>query len=1077
MRVFLVFVLCLLFLGVNGQTVRISVLDIDSKKKLIGVSVQEANGKFFGKTDSLGNIEIPLIDTQSLLEFTHIGYSQKKVFLKDILKNHIITMNEVVKVLDEIEIINTGYQELPKERVTGAFEFINNGLFNSKSGSDVLSRLDNIVPGLLFDRRNQSSDMVSASERNILIRGLGTLSEDIKAPLIVLDNFPYGGNIEDINPNDIESITVLKDAAAASIWGAQAGNGVIVLTSKKASKGFPLKVVFNSNLRVNKKPNLFKYDRMSVEDYIEVEQYLFNNGFYNALLNNRTSFPALTPVIELLDGYNRNIISKAEFEEKLQFYKESDFRRDYEKYFYRTNINYQNHFSVLGSSDRHSYNFSFGADNNKNALVGNNSDRYTIKTNNSYQLTPLLKLDLSTLFIHNQSTSNSPGDYTSLQYSVGKMVYPYASIFNQDGTLSNLIKTYRASYIDTTGTDYLLDWRYNPLTELKNANNRMIGNSVNLNMALNYKLTQDLQMDFKYQFENITNTTNEVRSEEMFYTRDLINQFTNLEGGKIKYNLPRGSIIDKGVEQIESHSIRAQADYKKRFNDESDFTILVGSEVRDFKTNGNSFRYLGVNENTLGYSTVDHLSVFTKWQKLGSARIPSYGNLFGNIDRFVSFYANGSYSFKNKYTVSGSGRRDASNLYGASANNKWKPLWSVGGKWNISEESFINIESLDLLNLRITYGVSGNTNNTISSVPILNMRNPSSSIINQTEAIILSPGNEHLSWESIYMTNLGLDFSFFKNRLKGSLDIYNKISKDLITGMEVDLTTGLAAVNANSGEMVGKGVDLSLSGIILNNKVFNWNSTIIFSYNDFKISNLKYDFSNTQGSTATFGNGTSIRLNNDQKNPYGIYSFYWAGLNSDGQPVGYLNGESSTDYRSIMSNTMIGDVKYHGSGLPIYYGAFRNSFKWKNLDLSFNISYKLGYYFRKSALSYVQLFNNGIGTSDFNKRWQKIGDELTTNIPVMEYPLNSLRDQFFTRTSANVLRADNIRLEDVNIGYSFKNHLLDKLFIKNMKVYANISRVGIIWKATSEKLDPDFNTGNAIYPPSRHITFGFNLDF
>lgn len=1074
MKVITVSILCILHLVGYTQPRKFTVIEDESRIPLTGVVAKDEGGKILAISDQEGRISFSESVKNNTLQLSLIGYVTSRVDLDELKAGDRVALYRDVQALEEVMVINTGYQELSKERVTGSFEFVDNKLFNRRAGTDVLSRLENTVPGMLFDRRGQSADQLSASESNIIVRGVGTLSDDIKSPLIVLDNFPYGGNIEDINPNDIESVTVLRDAAAASIWGARAGNGVIVLTSKKGRKARPMQVDVNSNLRLNGKPDLFKYERMGVKEYINMERDLFEKGFYNNTLSNRTRFPAITPVIELLDLNKRDLLSQEDLEEKLSSFAAKDFRQDYERYFYRTAKNYQNHVSLRGGSDKHQYLFSAGVDNNESVLVGNNTDRYSIRTNNNYQLLPSLKMELTSIYTQTKTTSNSPGDYTVLNYDVGKQMYPYAVLHNDDGTMASLVKTYRSSYIDTAGSGQLLDWTYNPLRELNSADNINEGNAININIGINYTLNRDLQFDLRYQYENIRNTASNIRSEDMFYTRDLINQFSFLNDGIVGHNLPRGSIIDKSNIHTKSHALRLQANYNKIFAHGGELHLLAGNEIRDAQSNGNVFRYMGVDKNTLGYSSVDNLTMFTKWDRLGRGRIPTFGSLTGTTDRFVSFYGNGSYTFKSKYTISGSTRNDASNLFGASANNKWKPLWSLGGKWNLAAESFMGFSWLNDLSLRITHGVSGNTNNTISAVPILSIQNASSSIINRPQAVIQTPGNEHLSWESVYMTNIGIDYRLFNNRFSGTIEGYSKISKNLITGMEVDPTTGMVAILANSGEMRGMGLDLSFTGRI-SQRIVSWESTFLLSYNDFKISHLNYDFSNTRGLNTALGNGSRITLNNNQNNPYGIYSFDWRGLDKEGNPVGLSEGMETTDYRSIINNTMIGNLAYHGSALPRYFGAWRNTIGWKNLAISFNISFKMGYYFKKAGLSYTSLYQNGIGSPDYGRRWQKEGDEAHTDIPSAVYPADSRRDQFFLASPANVLRADNIRFDDITLNYTLDNSALKSLPFENIKIFAHLNRLGLLWKATSQDLDPDFNVGNAFYPPARQITFGVNL--
>src|SRR5690606_26350198 len=215
---------------------------------------------------------------------------------------------------------STGYQTLPKERATGSFVQVDNELLNRRVSTNILDRLDGVTSGLVFDRR-------AGNNQNINIRGISTIFSD-NLPLIVVDNFPYEGALENINPNDIESITVLKDAAAASIWGVRAGNGVIVITTKKGAKGSKRTVSFNANTTVAEKPNLFYEPQMASGSYVEIEEFLFNNGYFDAALRN--DFQSVSPVVEALYLNRQGLLGDAETADRLSGFKQTDVRNDLE---------------------------------------------------------------------------------------------------------------------------------------------------------------------------------------------------------------------------------------------------------------------------------------------------------------------------------------------------------------------------------------------------------------------------------------------------------------------------------------------------------------------------------------------------------------------------------------------------------------------------------------------------------------------------------------------------------------------------------------------------------------------------
>ncbi|WP_313262964.1 carboxypeptidase-like regulatory domain-containing protein [Sphingobacterium multivorum] len=265
--------------GLIAQTTLLGkVFDTDTHRPLSHCTIKVGGEANVLVTDEGGLFSLKTDKPTVVLTITYTGYKKKEIQVdlpqKEML---LIPMGKEIMALEEVSVINTGYQNIPKERATGSFEHIDSALFNRRVGPDVLSRLEGVTGSLLVDKRN-------ADQVKLQIRGVSTLyaSDD---PLIILDNFPYEGYINNINPNDIASVSVLKDAAAASIWGARAGNGVIVLTSKKGRYNQSVHLDLNTNLTIAQKPNLFNIPIMSTPDYIEAQKFLFKNGFYDNELN------------------------------------------------------------------------------------------------------------------------------------------------------------------------------------------------------------------------------------------------------------------------------------------------------------------------------------------------------------------------------------------------------------------------------------------------------------------------------------------------------------------------------------------------------------------------------------------------------------------------------------------------------------------------------------------------------------------------------------------------------------------------------------------------------------------------
>jgi len=313
---------------VQDLTVRGRVVD-ENGQPLQGATVTVKGKNRSVKTDQNGAFYLENVGERDQLVISFVGYQSREV--KAATDMGSLTMVIADQGLEEVNVVSTGYETLAKERATGSFELIDHKMLNRRTGTDILSRLEGITSGLQFDRRGQSPDQTTANAGNIVIRGISTLSSNIKTPLIVLDNFPYEGDILNINPSDIEQVTVLKDAAAASIWGARAGNGVIVITTKKGKLNSALKISSGANLIISEKPDLFAYPTMSSSDFIDVEQYLFRQNFYDAALGNNTTFPVLSPAVEIFDQSRRKLISRSDSTVLIDELKGMDVRRDFDK--------------------------------------------------------------------------------------------------------------------------------------------------------------------------------------------------------------------------------------------------------------------------------------------------------------------------------------------------------------------------------------------------------------------------------------------------------------------------------------------------------------------------------------------------------------------------------------------------------------------------------------------------------------------------------------------------------------------------------------------------------------------------
>lgn len=1047
-----------------------------------GVTVTIKGTNKATSTNADGEFIIESIEEDATLVFTSVNMEtfELKVSGKTELT---INLKTKVTALGGVKVeVNTGYQKIPKERATGSFELVNKEELNRRVGPDILSRLEGVSVSVLFDRRGLSPIDNSISSNNIFIRGLSTLTETMKAPLLIVNNFPWEGSIESINPNDVENITILKDAAAASIWGARAANGVIVITTKQGQLNQPTRLMLNTNFQVSKEPDLFHYPKMSSSDFIEVEQFLFEQGHYDAEVNDPSYFPALSPIVEILAKERAGDISPTDAVTQIDALRNLDVRNDFQKYIYRKASNQQYFLNLTGGSQKIRYSFSGGFDKGNSALIGNETQRVTFRNMNTIYPVKNLELNFGLAFASTKTKGNSLGEINGGKFdyfgSTIRYLYPYAQFADASGNPLDLPRHYRYGFKDTAGSGKLLDWKYRPLDELRNGDNLFRQREYVLNFGANYNLFKSISASIAYQHSNTYGELRNHYSIKTYQARHLINQYAQFDGTDFVFTIPKGGILDYGNNKGNSHMGRAQLNFNKSINQRHQINGLIGGEVRENVVESTAGRSYGYDENTIATFPVDYITQFSLYNNLGSATIPAGPIPFSKrVDHFLSAFANFAYTYDNRYTVSASIRRDAANLFGVDINDKWKPFWSVGGAWTLSNESFLKGSRIDLLRIRANYGYQGNVNNSLAPYTIISYASPFFSPFNLLSVNILVPANPGLSWETIKQLNIGVDFQFANRRISGSIEAYRKNSNNLILDAPVDYTTGVGSVRKNSASMTGSGVDFLLNTANITGS-FKWNTEVTLGYIKNKVTDYLLDDTYTRVGTAVSGSGISIRPVRGIA-PYALFSYEFAGLDPvTGDPRGFLGKEISTDYRAIYNQDKdTSALIYHGSAIPTMFGNFNNIFSYKGISLIVNISYRFGYYFRKNTISYSALFNNGLAHPDFAKRWQNPGDETATTVPSMVYPLSDAeRDYFYAHSSVNVLKADNIRFKNIRIGYDIPKSFLNRLSIQGLQFYSTIENLGIIWRANKEDLDPDYNTGNGNYPVPLRVSFGLTLN-
>lgn len=1060
MRIICILLFLMPFCGIAQHQIQGKVFS-DDGAGLPGAAIRmEKTGKGTF-TDLNGDFRITSSDTIVSLVVTYVGYYAERVSLSFPFSEEVtIVLKRDENTLKEFTV-STGYQLLSPERTTGSFSKIGEGLVNRRVSSDILSRMEDLAPGLVF---NKGKGAAAA----LLIRGQHTLNSS-SAPLIVIDNFPYEGDLNNINPNDVESITILKDASAASIWGSRAGNGVIVITTKAGKKAKPV-FTFNTNFSFSEDPDIFYQPRMTTADYIDMEKWLFEQGRYNTAIRSANKLP-LTPVAELLYSESTGKLTSEEAAQQIDQWKRYDVRNDFQKYLLQRAISAQYALGLSGGNEVMTYYLSAGYDKGKSNFVGNDTERYTFNLSNTFNLGKKLQVGTSVYYTVNGSQQNAlviPTYTNPLNGQPNTRMYPYAQLADAQGQPQSVINQYRLEFINEENR--LLNWEYRPLEEKKNANRAASNMDYRINFSAIYTLTPDLKARLLYQYNRGEGVNRQLFGEGSYYARNEINRFTQIDAsGQLYRPVPLGGIQDQTFSNYRVHNPRIQLDYDKVISNIHSLQVMGGYEVRDFVSESNRSRLYGFDAENATSKPVDYTSVYRSFVNSSSSlRIENRDLVTGKTDRYVSYFANAAYTFKHRYIVSLSGRSDRSNLFGVASNQKAVPLYSVGLSWLLSKESFLSSDKISYLKLRATYGSSGNSNKEVSAYTTASYHSAVDQNTGQIYASILNPPNPSLRWEKVNTLNVGLDFESAGKRLEGSVEYYQKWGSDLIGLMPFPGSSGIKTLTGNYAETKGYGIDGQIKALLCNS-AFRWFTTFNISYVRDKVSKYSID---RQGSAYLNGAEGLMTLPLAGRPLYAVYSLPWAGLDPQtGDPLGYVNGVPDKNYNSLLAVSVAG-LNYHGSARPLVSGAMINQFFYRNFEVSVNVNYKLGYFYRRSSINYQDVLTANRGHRDYELRWKESGDEKHTFIPSAPVTVNANRDAFYTYSSPLVSRADHIRLKDINISYKAK---LKNLPFESLQVYIYMNNLGILWKSDKSVFDPDYSTAD--FRPPLMTSIGLKTKF
>lgn len=1057
--------------GISG------VVTDEDGEPLAGVNIVEKNGTARTVTDVDGRFIISTKADKMKLILTYVGMKEAEVTATNGIPVK-VAMIENHTMLNEIVV--TGYQEVKKEKMTGAVTTISADKLEERYTPYIIKNLEGRVAGLTTYRSKP------------VIRGTGTL-HGTTAPLLVVDGLPVESSLEDLNPYDIESVNVLKDASASAIYGARAANGIIVVTTKNAKKKGKIDIDFSTNITLFEDTNYDYADNfyMTPEQQIKAEsdyhEYFFfnNNGeIKDPIRTTQTKIDQgaqeLTPLNMAYFRLAKGEITREQLNQTIDQLKKNNFARDFAKEMTHTRVMQQYNLSLRSSSDKYRNNLVLNYKHDGSNYINHKNDWLNVSYKGSYDLASWFTatIGINCLYTYNKGYGKdinsgmfNPWAYTS-----------YMPFYNEDGTIRRQYPFYSGTS-DGVVPKGLEELGIDPKQEALDNTAVTRNQNMRYNVDLLFRVISGLTLNTLFIYEVTSSEWQFHATEGSHAARTLKNAYAYLDGENVKYMTPeKGGILQTNNKNGNYWTARFQANYSKTFG-KHDIMAIGGFEFRETLSKGTKSLVLGYDEQLQNSST--HTVDFGKLSQISyspyfmsSAWFPCYQYAFTpyireslgiNTEvkhRYASGYFNATYTFDERYNLFGSFRKDYADVYGLDTKFRGKPLWSVGAGWNIHKEKFMHdITWVNFLKLRFSYGVTGNIYQGASSLMTATSTGMNSTT-NQPLGEIISPANPDLRWEQNRTTNIGVDYSFMNYRLRGSIDLYHKKGEDIFHSINLDPTYGFSSMVANAASISNKGVEATISYDWFQPRKrssFGWTTSMTFTFNKNEVTKVENEATRAYQLTSTpYKVGYPVNT---------MWSYRFAGIGEKPGERGMLlfYGDNDTPSHSVMSSSP--DIlEYSGQSDPKRVIAMDNSLRWNGLSLGVTAVYYGGHKMR--ALVENEIFSDSWSTplaSYFLNAWTP---ENPTNTPgIGQYGTRALSSEAYYSNRA-IHDASFIKIRNIVFGYDLPDKLLKHVGINNLRFTFQINDPKAIWVANKVGVDPEtYGIRN-----SSSYVFGLNIN-
>lgn len=1106
--------------GARTRTVTGYVKD-DTGEPLPGVSICIDDSKVCTITDINGFYTLKVPATACDLKYSFVGMDNAIVHLKagNALQNQDVTMlnNNQLE-----EVVVTGYQDISKPKMTGSVTTISADKLNDRYMPSLMSNLEGRVAGL------------STYGGKMTIRGTSSLYAE-SSPLLVVDGLPVEGSIDDLNPYDIESVNVLKDAAAAAIYGARASAGIIVVTTKNAKKQGKIDIDFSANLTVWENKNMDYHDNFYLDaaEQVDIEAKYYDYYFNGRNLKdaNGVSYFFPSPIkgpqefestITSGNGYISPIqyayyqkalgnISEAELQNTLNALKKNNYAKEYGDAVYKQQVLQQYNLSLRGRSDKIQNNLILNYKANNQGIINNMYNNLNIQYKGIYNIAKWLTGTFTVNGIF-EKKREAGYDYIS-KYDDPWAKPAYESLYNTDGS-------YKLNYYSFDGNAYytpqygLADCGSNPLEEYYNNTQTTHRQYLRYHGELHFNIIDGLTAQAQFVYEKDHTTVDWLATQESHAMRMMKNAYATYDAssGTVSFMTPEsGGMLSTRNTDGRYWTARGQLNYNKTLG-KHEISALAGMEFRETHSNGTKTLLLGYDDqlqisstHTVDLGTLRQMDSSPYYMITGGRAFPAHQYVYSpyienNIGivadmhhKYASGYFNATYTYDSRYNVFGSFRKDYADVYGLNAKFRGKPLWSVGAGWLINNEAFMKeVSWVNFLKLRISYGVTGNiyqgaTSYMTASSGKLNQ------YTNQPYGTIESPANPNLKWEQNRTTNIGVDFSLLNNRLRGAVDYYNKVGKDIFAPTTLDPTTGFSTMVMNVASMKNNGIELQLTYDWLRAQTresFGWTTNLTLSYNKNKITEVEnpstrawqlysnvyvkgyptsalwsHRFAGIDNQVAYTYSEADVNQENPLKTKDGSFIVSKGGA---GETLWYTDNDNKVHEAQGGS---VETMEYSGQSEPKTILGIDNTFHWKGFSLGVLLAYYGGHMMR--ALQQQETFNVPpiAIASYFSNAWDM---ETNPNSTVPGIGLFSSSSTGWEPYYANIAvhKADFLKVRNIVMSYDFPSRWITPLGINRLSLRFQIDNPKWLWIANDVNVDPETL---GIRQPSSFI-FGLNIN-